>query len=446
MVSRPLLYLGLIVLVVILIAGYFLLTQRPEGPPVETPTTSPVGTTPARIPVELIWASTQLSPAPEQEVVRGLLEEFAKETGIKVTFVPLGYAEMSARVEAEVTSGRVTISVIGALSTEIEFFTAKGWVEDLTRFGTLTGRTFFEDLEALSRIGGVKAYVPWMTATYVIVVNNKAFNYLPPGLTRDDVVMGTEKWTYEALLEWARRLKEATGRELVGFPAGAKGLFHRFLHGFLYPSFTGYQAREFNSEDAVRAWSYLSELWKYVHPASTTWDAMAEPLLKEEVWIAWDHVARVREAIVTKPEEFTVVPVPIGPKGRGYIIVLAGLAIPKGAPNQDAAWKLIEFMTRPEVQATILEKVGFFPTVKEAGGRVTGALKKMVDGVNTQLSAPKGIPVFIPSLGAKGGEFTAIYREAFERIVLRGEDARSVLNELWPRLKGIFEEVGVPLS
>ena len=40
-----------------------------------------------------------------------------------------------------------------------------------------------------------------------------------------------------------------------------------------------------------------------------------QPLLSGEVWIGWDHVARVRDALRQKPEEFVTFPAPAGPKG-----------------------------------------------------------------------------------------------------------------------------------
>ena len=64
------------------------------------------------------------------------------------------------------------------------------------------------------------------------------------------------------------------------------------LHGYLYPSFTGYQVSAFNSPEAVAMWEYLKELNKYVHPSTGIWASMSDPLLFEEVWLAWDHTAR----------------------------------------------------------------------------------------------------------------------------------------------------------
>lgn len=396
---------------------------------------------------KIVFASTQLAPSAERAFVEGtLLKEFKDETGIEVEFVPISYGDLVTRLEAEQQAGKVTISVIGDLHGGLDLFASKGYLEDLSKFGTLSGRTFPATLEKYSNIHGIKAYIPWMTATYVFVVNKKAFDYLPEGLTKEDVIKGTNKWTYDALLKWAKNIYEKTGEKKLGFPVGPKGLWHRFLHGYLYPSFTGYQVKKFNSPEAVQMWEYLKELWQYVNPASTTYDALAEPLLKEEVWLAWDHTARIKDAIVQKPDEFVVVPVPAGPKGRGFILVVAGLAIPKNAPNQDAAWKLIEYLTRPEVQVKVLQNVGFFPSINEAVGKIPeGPLKVMAQGVNAQVSAPDAILAMIPSLGPKGGEFTGTYRKAFERIVLNGEDIQTVLNELGPQLQKLFQETGSPL-
>ncbi len=426
MASKTLVGIAALVVVIILIAGVFLYMGR--------------GAT-------VVWASTQLNPAQEQAFVKEeLLPPFTQETGIEVQFVAISYSDLATRLEAEMQAGKVTIDLIGDLHGGLDLFASKGWLEDLSKFGALEGRTFLPSLEKFSNIHGIKAYIPWMTATYVMVVNKKAFDYLPEGLTKDDVIKGTDKWTYDALLAWAKKLYEETGSPKLGFPAGPKGLFVRFLHGYLYPAFTGAQVKNFNSPEAVQMWEYLRELWKYVHPSSTTWDAMADPLLREEVWIAWDHTARIKDAIVQKPDQFVVVPVPKGPKGRAFILVVAGLAIPKNAPNADAAWKLIDYLTRPEVQVKVLEKVGFFPTVKEATGAIpSGPLKIMSEGVATQLGAPDALVAMIPSLGPKGGDFKQIYLTAFEQIVLNNQDPAAVLPDLAQQLMNLFKEVGAPL-
>ncbi|MEA3453295.1 MAG: ABC transporter substrate-binding protein [Candidatus Caldatribacteriota bacterium] len=394
----------------------------------------------------LNFTSTQMVPAAEQKFAKGvLLKGFADETGIKAEFIPMEYHELFTRLSAEIAAKKVTISVVGDLHGGLDLMNAKGLFDDLAGI-TLPNRTFIKALEDYAVMAGRKVYVPWMQATYVMVVNKKAFEYLPAGLTAEDVTGASEKWTYYALLNWSKNLKDAFKGPKLGFPMGPKGLWHRFLHGYIHPSFTGYQAAAFDSLRAVKIWEYLKELLPYMHPSSSVWEAMDEPLLKEEVLVAWDHTARVKNALIEKPEDFAIVPVPCGPQGRGYITVAVGLAIPVDAPQKENAIKLIDHLTKPDTQVKILENVGFFPTVKEAEGAIpVGALKILATGVLAQSGAADSVMVMIPSLGAKGGEFTATYRDVFTKIVVEGADIETTITEAADKLRAIFKEVGVPL-
>ncbi|MDK2786208.1 sugar-binding protein [Thermotoga neapolitana DSM 4359] len=390
------------------------------------------------------FASTQMTPAAEREFMLNKLAEFSKSSGIDVEFLNFEYPQLFSRLQAEIRAGRTTLNLVADLQGNLYIMASEGLLSDLKDL-KFEGKTFIETLEKFAYVNGEKIFVPWLQATYVMAINKKAFDYLPRGLSRDDVIKGTEKWTYEALLEWAKNIYEKTGQPLLGFPIGPKGLWHRFLHGYIYPSFTGAQALKFDSVRAVEMWNYLKELFKYVHPASSTWDGMADPLLREEVWIAWDHTARLKPAIVEKPDAFVVVPVPRGPMGRGYIIVLVGLAIPKGADFEEPA-KVIDYLTSPEMQVEILKNVGFFPVVQEAVGAVPeGALKVLAEGVINQSATKDSVVSFIPSLGPKSGEFTETYRMAFTRIVFQGEDPAKVVKELGERIRQMFKETGAEL-
>lgn len=394
----------------------------------------------------LNFTSTQMVPAAEQTFAKGvLLKGFADETGIKAEFIPMEYHELFTRLSAEVAAKKVTISLVGDLHGGLDLMNAKGLFDDLTGIA-LPDRTFIKALEDYSVISGKKVYVPWMQATYVMIVNKKAFQYLPDGLKAEDVTGASEKWTYDALLNWSKNLNDEFKVPKLGFPMGPKGLWHRFLHGYIYPSYTGYQAAAFDSVRAIKLWEYLEELKAFVHPSSSVWEAMDEPLLKEEVLLAWDHTARIKNAVIEKPDDFAIVPVPRGPKGRGYITVAVGLAIPVETPQKDNAIKLIDYLTRPEIQVKILENVGFFPTVKEAGGAIPeGPLKILATGVLAQSGASDSVIAMIPSLGAKGGEFSAAYRDAFTKIVIEGADIETTITTIADKLRAIFAEVGVPL-
>ncbi len=395
---------------------------------------------------DVAWVSTQFHPPAERDFVEGtLLPNFRRETGITARFLALTYEEASTRIRAEQQAQRVTVALFGDLQGGIDLMGSQGFLTDLTDV-TFPDRTFIPTLEQYAYNYGIKQFVPWLQATYVMMVNKQAFEYLPAGLTEHDVRNATANWTYDALLEWVKSIHAATGRRMLGFPEAPLGLWHRFLHGHIYPSFTGAQAMRFDSLEAIAMWEYLRDLFEYVNPASSTWANMSEPLLRNEVWIAWDHTARLTDALRARPDDFVPIPGPAGPAGRGFITVLVGLSIPKGAPNTDEAVELMGFLTSPEVQVQILDRVGFFPVVEEAVGHIpTGALKFLAEGVVAQSGAEDALMAFIPGLGPLGGEFTETYRLAFTRIVRDGEDIVKVLTELAPDVRDVFKEAGAPL-
>jgi multiple sugar transport system substrate-binding protein len=386
---------------------------------------------------KVVWVSTQLVPIQEAEFVRNeILKPFTQETGIEVEFIGAEYGELFTRLEGEAKAGQGTTDLVGGLQGD--FVGVAEFMSDINDvLAGLTGRTFAAGDVALGQIGGKQVFVPWMRATYLMVTNKKALQYLPEGANVNSL-------SYVDLLLWAKNIVEATGEKKLGIPAGPRSLLHRFVHGYTYPSFTGSTVKKFAGAGAEVMWWFLRELWQYVNPAVAAADAMDTLLLDETVWVAWDHTARVKQALVERPDDFIAIPAAAGPFGRGYIAILAGLGIPKTAPNRDAAAQLIEYLTRPETQVKILQGVGFFPSVAEASGVIpAGALKLLAEGVSAQASAPDALPALIPGgLGPRGGEFSKIYRDTFIRIVLNGEDIKTVLQEQGQLLSDLFAETG----
>lgn len=383
---------------------------------------------------KITWLSTQFRPIEEAQWVRQtLLPPFTKETGVDVAFVPSEYAPFADRLIAEAKAGKGTIDVVAGLQGDfVNTLSAMSDVSDVAVGGTIS-----PGLMKLGQMGGIQAFIPMMQATYLMVINKKALEYLPAG---------ADIWslTYNQLLAWAKNIYDKTGEKKLGIPAGPGSLLHRFIHGYLYPSFTGYQVIKFDSPEAVIMWKFMKELWKYVNPAAPTWDAMATPLLSGEVWIAWDHTARLKQAIVEQPNNFIAIPSPAGPAGRGFITVLAGLGIPKTSPDRKDAAKLIKYLTSPAAQVAILQGVGFFPVVKEAVGAVpTGALQILAKGVTAQASSSDAIVSFIP--GGISNEYKKIYRDTFTKFVIQGQPVNiQYLLDQGRALRELYLKAGVP--
>ncbi len=383
-----------------------------------------------------VFFSTQFKPVEEGERFRKILGK----AGGDAQYVTADPGQFAARLNAELRAGKPTVNLIGGLYGELAPF-APDRLEDLSDVAaSLAGRGYAKESLELAKFGTGKTYfIPWMQATYIVAVNKKALATLPSGAN-------VAKLTYDQYLAWAKAAKAKAGKPVFGLPAGPNSLLHRLFQGYLYPSFTGGQVTTFGGDAAVAMWQYVRELWSYTAPASTNYDFMQEPLASGEVQVAWDHVTRLVDAPKDAPNDFLMVPAPTGPKGRGYMPVLAGLAIPKGAKRQAESKKLIEALARPDIQLDVLRNNAFFPTVKAAipgdlqpGVRLeAGAVSMQENSSDALLSLP---PV---GLGSKEAEVSALYRNAFKSIVLDGKDIRSTLNSQAGDLQDLLNESKAP--
>jgi multiple sugar transport system substrate-binding protein len=349
-------------------------------------------------------------------------------------------AEDIQTILAEQKTGISTIDLTDLTLSDMAALRADNALEDLSPLlRQLEGnREFSQALLDYGRIRTDKQYyIPWLQATYMMVVSRRALPYLPR--TAD-----VNHLTYDQLIAWGQNIKTATGHARIGLPAllgGPRGgLIYRFLQGYAYPSFTGTTLTGFRSADAVKMWQTLRRLWAVTNPESTTYNEMQDPLETGEVWIAWDHQARLKDAL-SDPTDFMAVPAPSGPKGLGYMTVLVGLAIPQRAKNQAGAERLIDWLTRPNQQAAASASLGFFPVVQGVGVAGAQAAETRVDGLYR--TNVRGVETGPPTgLGSQTDAFTEIYQHTFSRIVLDNQDIGTVLNYETPLLQRIVDDAG----
>jgi multiple sugar transport system substrate-binding protein len=381
----------------------------------------------------LFW-STQAAPVEETQAMRqevlsgfeGTVDYQASETGPWLT-----------RIQAELEAGRGTIGLLGGLHGD--FTSLPDRLVDLSAID-LGGATVNETFMELGKLGtGEQKYLPWMQASYVMAANRQALDHLPEGADINAL-------TYDQLIEWVRVLAEETGGPKFGFPAGPNGLKHRFFQGYLYPSYTNSMVTKFRSAEAEEAWNKFKELWQYTNPASTGFAFMQEQLLAGDVWVTWDHTARLADAFNQRPDDFVAFPAPAGPSGRGFMPVLAGIAIPETAPDMETSQKLAAYMMRPETQIATLKATNFFPVVDvdlpedmPSAVRISGAAITAMSGAGD--ANPGLLPM---GLGDLGGRFNQVYTDTFERIVLAGQDVRTVLDQQANELRSIMEQAGAP--
>ncbi|SMX47799.1 Bacterial extracellular solute-binding protein [Maliponia aquimaris] len=380
----------------------------------------------------LFW-STQARPVEEAQAMR---EQVLSGFGDSVDYQPNEDGPWLTRLQAELQAGSGAIGVLGALDGNFSALNPDDLV-DLSDLGLKSTSASFNKLAMLGT--DTMQYLPWMQASYIMAANKEALQYLPEGADINAL-------TYDQLIAWAANVHEATGQPKFGFPAGPKGLKHRFFQGYLYPSYTNGVVRTFASPEAVTAWEKFRELWAHTNPASTNFSFMQEQLLSGDAWIVFDHTSRLAQAFNDRPDDFVAFPAPAGPTGRGFMPVLAGIAIPRTAPDMDAAKALVAYMMQPETQIATLRSTSFFPVVAvDLPEDLPPAVKAAGAAVAAMSSAADANPGLLPSgLGDKGGDFNRVFVDTFERIILAGQPIESVLQDQKKTLAAIMEDTGAP--
>ena len=385
---------------------------------------------------KVVVFSTQGVPVAEAEAMRGVvLAGFWGEPD----FVPTeAFLDVTL---AEAEAGKGTTDVYITLHGDYPSLADVDALVDLSYLtATLSDRGIPDAFMELGKLGtSTQYYIPMMQATYIMAANKKALDYLPAGADVNAL-------TWEQLRDWGKNIYDATGDKKLGFPAGEGGLMHRFLEGYIYPSYTGGMVTGFRTADAATMWECFKDLWKYAHPQSLTYAYMQEQLLSEEVWVAFDHTARLINAFKERPDDFIAIPAPSGPKGLGFMPVIVGMAIPKTAPNLKGAEAMIEYLLRPEVQISILREIGFFPVIDvDFPAYVPFGVRMEGDAVSKQAAASNALPALLPvGLGPRGGEINKIFKDAFRRIIIEGEDIAKVLKAEGDNLQLLMDETGAP--
>jgi len=380
--------------------------------------------------------STQFTPIEEKQRFEQVLAAYV--TDPKTSFSSVAVAEFTTSLKTQVDAKQLQFTVAGALHGDLtpmpEYLED---IDDLVADASAAGIP--QSMLDLGKLGGsTQKYIPWMQATYVVAVNKKALEWLPAGADVNAL-------TYDQYLEWAKAANKANGKPVFGFPAGPKGLYHRWFQGYLLPSFTGAQVTRFTSDDAMTGWAWMQEFWAQCNPASTNYDNLQEPLARGEILVGWDHVARLVEAPKEKPEDWIMVPAPTGPMGLGYMLIVGGLAVPKGGDKALAA-KVIKALSAPAAQIELLKQNAFFPVVKaDLPDDLPAPVKLEAQAVAAQADSPKALLSLPPiGLGAKDGEMSQVFKDCFNEICLQGNAPKTVVPKYAATIATILEAAQVP--
>src|SRR5437764_12445152 len=159
------------------------------------------------------FLSTQCRPVAEAGRFRDFLHRTV--TGA-VSYVTIEEGPFASQVAGQVGAGRTQMGLLGGAHGDLAPLAGK-YLEDLS--GVLTGlgdRGWPQEFLTLAKAGTPQPwYLPWAQATFLMAAHEDALAHLPSGADPDNL-------TYEGLLDWAIAARQATGKPMLGLPAGPK--------------------------------------------------------------------------------------------------------------------------------------------------------------------------------------------------------------------------------
>src|SRR5690606_30812153 len=134
----------------------------------------------------------------EKETYRNeIFEEFEKENNVVIRFETLAQAEDTFnRVDSEQKAGNHTIDLLISHYGTMEDYISAGYMEDVSALeDDMDDRTFLSAFDGSTVSGGKRYFFPINSDVYLSYANKTAFDTLPSGLTKANILAGNYTWS-----------------------------------------------------------------------------------------------------------------------------------------------------------------------------------------------------------------------------------------------------------
>ena len=311
-------------------------------------------------PVELVIYSDFAREVAEKETYRNeIFEAFEKENNVIIRFETLAQAEDTFnKVDSEQKAGNHTIDLLISHYGTMEDYISAGYMENVSALeDELDDRTFLSAFDGSTVSNGNRYFFPINSDVYLSYANKSAFDTLPTGLTKADILAGN--YTWEDYAAWAAAIG-GNSTMLKGEPL--KQLLYQvggmaLSNGGTFPNL--------NDAGNLKAWQDIISMKANIHPESATTLDSSAMMASGSVVLAFDLMTPIANAVNAAPARYEVFPGPQGSSGKaGSIAGGHGIGIVKNAPHKELAEKFIEWFTAPE--QIIYAELGTIPTLAEA--------------------------------------------------------------------------------
>ncbi len=341
------------------------------GAPTTEPETSGEQETATAEPIRFL----DVSPSPaRQEYFETTFAAFEAETGIEVMYESVPWDDAANRLTVLGASGQLP-DVMNVWAGWLGQFTSAGWVAPLDDY-IGDSRSEFTDLitnviwKSEQELYGATYTVPDGVMVKGVFVREDWAKEAGYELDPD------AGWTYEEYFEFVEAMTDEEQRRYGTSYRGARGAFdpimvhlQGYTGGRMYDDEGNILIDSPEALEAFERWTGLyldghapqdSVNWGFTEMVDNFTGGLTATLINDS------EVAPTCEANM-QPEQWTVMPMPTSPDGKIYNTVNSpySYSISEQSTNKDAAWQLIEFLTRPEINIEYCKMSGLIPVKKD---------------------------------------------------------------------------------
>ncbi|MBK6466346.1 MAG: sugar ABC transporter substrate-binding protein [Rhodobacter sp.] len=371
--------------------------------------------------------------SPERtEVLQGLVDGYkAANPGIEVEIVSVPWGQAFETVATMVAGGDVP-DVIEMPDTWQALYADQltplddriaGWEHG----ATLTQKTI--DMGKLAN--GKMTEIPYGFYIRAMFYNKKLLaeaGVAEPPKTMDE---------FMAAMAAVSELDGKYGYCLRGGPGGTNGwiMMAAVMNG-TNEFFTADGQSRINEPGSVAGLQFLMDIYQkgYAPKDSVNWgfnEIVAGFYSGTCAFLDQDPDALIAIAERMAPEDFAVIPMPVGPAGKAFpTIGFAGWSVFAASPNQDAAWNLVAHLSNPESNATWSKRVGVIP-IHMGADRDPYFQSEQFKGWFEEMNSDNYVPTIMPTYLEQWGYFTSTILKDSAQEALLGQKTAQELGDEW---------------
>ncbi len=242
---------------------------------------------------------------------------------------------------------------------------------------------------------------------------------------------------FMAASEAVSKLDGKYGYCLRGGPGGTNGwiMMAAVMNG-TNEFFTEDGQSRINEPGSVAGLQFLMDLYQkgYAPRDSVNWgfnEIVAGFYSGACAFLDQDPDALIAIAERMPPEDFAVIPMPLGPEGKAFpTIGFAGWSVFEATENPDAAWDLVAHLSSPESNSAWSKRVGVIP-IHEGADQDPFFRTEQFAGWFEELNSPDYVPTVMPTYLEQWGYFTSTILKDTAQEALLGQKTAQELGDEW---------------